>query len=136
MRRGLYRQMAPRSLRLEETLMSDDLVIRGTAEDLEELRRLIETDVGAKARLHPVTSAQSGELREPVLIALIVALGGPAVTHAIAGALKQYLQHKETMAGHANERLGLENEFHLQLAIQANGQERFITLAELTLSQP
>lgn len=68
-----------------------DLIIRGEPGDLEELRRAIENEVGPDARLHPVTSAQAGELREPILIGLIVALGGPAVTYAIA--VRNALEH-------------------------------------------
>jgi hypothetical protein len=112
-------------------------VIRADAADLEELRRLVEAEIGPEARLFPVTSAAGGELREPILIGLIVALGGPAITKAIAGVIKRYLEHKETMAKLDNERHASDNGFRLRLALQnAAGDERPVTLPELAAAQP
>lgn len=66
-----------------------DLIIRGDAAKLEALLREVEATVGREARVQPMTSAQAGEMREPVLIALIVALAGPPVVGAVVAAIKQ-----------------------------------------------
>ena len=78
--------------------MDDDLIIEGSPEDLEALRRLLEAELGADAAVQPVTSAQSGELREPIITALVVGLGGPVLTNAVASVIRRYLQHRERMA--------------------------------------
>ena len=99
-----------------------DLIIRGDADNLEELRRAIEAEIGPDARPFPYASAEDGQLREPILIALIVALGGPALTKAIAGVVTRYLEHKEIM---------------LKLALQdGSGNEKPVTLADLGATHP
>jgi hypothetical protein len=88
------------------------------------------------ARPYPVTSAQAGELREPILIGLIIAFGGPVLTKAIADVIKRFIEHKETMAKRANEKQAIENDFRLKLALVSKGGiEKPITLAELTSGQ-
>jgi len=72
--------------------VDDDLIIEGSPEDLEALRRLLEAELGADAAVQPVTSAQSGELREPIITALVVGLGGPVLTNAVASVIRRYLQ--------------------------------------------
>jgi len=109
-----------------------DLIIRGESDVLEELLRAIESEVGPQARPETFTSAKDGELREPVTIALIVALGGPALTHAIAGVLKRFMQHREIMDKQANERLAGERAYQLELTRRgSDGHERPVTVAEL-----
>jgi hypothetical protein len=123
-----------------------DLIIRAAPAELEELRRLIELEVGRPAKLQPVTDTQSGQMREPILIALIVALGGPALTTAIAGVIKRHLQHKEQMQNlenkHAERIQELENErrrndqshqFRMSvIADDEDDEERPVTLDDLT----
>ena len=112
--------------------MDDDLIIEGSPEDLEALRRLLEAELGADAAVQPVTSAQSGELREPIITALVVGLGGPVLTNAVASVIRRYLQHRERMAEIANERRvkELDHEFRMAL-VGADDEERPVTLDQL-----
>lgn len=112
--------------------MDEDLVIEGSPEDLEELRELLEKQFGADAAVQPVTSAESGELREPVITALIVALGGPVVTQAVASVIRRYMQHKERMRELGNEQrqAELDHEFRMAL-VGRDDAERPVTLEEL-----
>jgi hypothetical protein len=89
-----------------------DLIIHGESEQLEQLLRDLEREVGAEANPYPITSGESGEPREPVLIALIVALS-PVVVKVI----KRYMQHVETMDKQETERLKVKQDHQLQLAI-------------------
>ena len=74
-----------------------DLIVEGDPDLLEELRREIETSLGAKARLEPVTSTAAGEFREPLLVGLIVGLGGPAVVKGIVEIIDRVFTHRERM---------------------------------------
>ena len=76
----------------------NELEIEAAPEELEELRQLILNELGEKVDLQEVTSARAGELREPVLISLVVALGGPAVVTGVVSALKAWYKHREEMA--------------------------------------
>jgi len=75
----------------------NELEIEAPPEELEELRQLILAELGEKADLQEVTSARAGELREPVLVSLVVALGGPAVVTGVVAALKAWFKHREEM---------------------------------------
>jgi hypothetical protein len=111
-----------------------DLIIRASAADLEELRRRIELEVGRDARLEPVTGAQAGQLREPILIALIVALGGEQLTRAVAEVIKRYLDHKERMQQLADDRAAKDADRQVTLALLgADDTEQPTTVAELML---
>jgi len=74
-----------------------DLIIEGHPAELEWLRREIDAKVGADAQLEVVPSQDTDELREPIIISLIVALGGPAIVSAVRDVLKRRYQHKEEM---------------------------------------
>jgi hypothetical protein len=115
--------------------VNDDLIIEGSPEDLEALRELLEAEFGADAAVQPVTSAQSGELREPIITALIVGLGGPVLTKAVASVIRRYLQHRERMAEIGNERRAaeLDHEFRMAL-VGADDRERAVTLEQLETS--
>ncbi|GAA1589188.1 hypothetical protein GCM10009789_48550 [Kribbella sancticallisti] len=95
-----------------------DLILEGDPELLEELRKQIEADLGAEARLEPVTSTAAGEFREPLLIGLILALGGPAVVKGIVAIVDRVLTNRERMA-------------ELRFKVLEGDQERSITLQEL-----
>lgn len=75
--------------------MPMDLIIEGHPAELEWLRREIERELGAEAQLEAVPSQDSEELREPIIISLIVALGGPTVVKAIRDIIKRRYQHKD-----------------------------------------
>lgn len=109
-----------------------DLIIRWNPDDLEALRQDIEKEIGRAARLEAVTNAQAGELREPVLIALIVALGGPVITKAITDIIKRHMEHVERMSELANERIAAKHKHDLAMAvIDHEDVEHPITLNEL-----
>jgi hypothetical protein len=74
-----------------------DLIIEGHPAELEWLRRQIEAEVGRDAQLEAVPSQESDKLSEPIIISLIVALGGPVVVTSVAGIIKRRYQHKEEM---------------------------------------
>ncbi|HEX7461827.1 MAG TPA: hypothetical protein VF317_06610 [Dermatophilaceae bacterium] len=80
-----------------------DLIIEGHPAELEWLRREIEQDCGDDAALEAVPAHDGEELREPLIIALVVSLGGPATVRSIAGVLKRRYQHVEEMRRIANE---------------------------------
>lgn len=74
-----------------------DLVIEGDPENLEWLRKQLECKLPEEA-LEPVNSQEADELREPILIGLIVALGGKAVINGGKEVLELLLRHREKMA--------------------------------------
>lgn len=76
--------------------MPIDLVIEGEAEALAWLSLEI-TKTLTEADLETVTSQHSDELREPFIIALIVALGGPAMVKGVVKIVDRYFQHLEEM---------------------------------------
>lgn len=71
--------------------------IEGDAEDLELVRRRILDELGGGSDVHPVSAAVPGELGEPVLAGLVVALT-PAVTIRTLGAIiERAIEHRERM---------------------------------------
>jgi hypothetical protein len=93
-----------------------DLIIEGDPAELEWLRRQIESDVGSEAEVEQIPDRTGEELREPLTVALIVALGGPKLIQAIADVLKRRYQHQEEI-----ERIRAE----LRVAeLSAHGGER------------
>lgn len=75
-----------------------DLIIEGHPAELEWLRREIEAELGAEADVEAETASNPIELSEPLIISLIVALGGPVVVRKIADVLKRRYAHVEKMA--------------------------------------
>jgi HEPN domain-containing protein len=110
-----------------------DLIIEGHPAELERLRKEIDREVGPEAQLEAVPAQDTEELSEPVLIAVIVALGGPAVTRAIRDVLKRrYENQEETLRINAQLRQNeMQHEYkmaELQLRLRsANGEEREIS---------
>ena len=95
-----------------------DLIIEGDPELLEELRREIEATLGAQAQLEPITSTAVGEFREPIIIGLIVALGGPAIITGIVDIVDRVLTHRERMA-------------ELRLKVLEDDEETVVTLDDV-----
>lgn len=74
-----------------------DLTIKGNPAELEWLRQEIERTLGSEAELEAVASQDTIELKEPLLIGLVVALGGPAIVEAIRDVLKRRYAHLAEM---------------------------------------
>jgi hypothetical protein len=98
-----------------------DLIIEGQPAELEWLRKEIDRDLGTEAQLEAVPSQDSEELNEPLLVAVIVALGGPAIVRSVKGVLERRYQHLEEI-----RRLDL-----LLRLDDGRGGERWITEADL-----
>jgi hypothetical protein len=77
--------------------MEEQLRIEGAPEDLEEIRRQLFAELGDDLELDEMSSQGAGELREPVLIGLVVALGGPQVVKGVVKVLDRYMLHRERM---------------------------------------
>ncbi|HVD40596.1 MAG TPA: hypothetical protein VNC16_06280 [Solirubrobacterales bacterium] len=74
-----------------------DLIIEGQPEELEWLRREIEQALGGEAQLEAVADEDDEEMKEPLLIALIVALGGPKIVEGVKEIVERRYEHKEEM---------------------------------------
>lgn len=74
-----------------------EIRIEGDAELLKGLREEFFRELGDNAEVRDVTSVQPGELREVLLVSLVVALGGPVVVKGIVEIVKAYLAHRESM---------------------------------------
>jgi hypothetical protein len=74
-----------------------ELKIEAKPESLEELRQMLESELGDGVNVQEISSSATTELREPLLIALIVAMGGPVVVKQAAGVIKRWMQHQETL---------------------------------------
>lgn len=96
-----------------------DLLIEGDRKLLELLREDIEEEIGRRAKLEPRYEVRIGVFNEPVLIALIVALGGKEVTQAIRAILERRYAHLEKMS-------------ELRLTVTDGESERPISLHELS----
>jgi len=72
-----------------------DLIIEGQPAELEWLRKEIDRELGPQAQLEAVPSQDSEEMNEPLLVALIVALGGPVIVESIKEILERRYQHLE-----------------------------------------
>jgi len=114
-----------------------DLIIEGQPAELEWLRKEIDRELGPQAQLEAVPSQDSEEMNEPLLVALIVALGGPVIVESIKGILERRYQHLEEI-----RRLDLQQrdsemrhqyemtKLRLRLA-DGEGEERQITEQDL-----
>lgn len=110
--------------------MERDLLIEGSPADLEELRQQIERGLGRDAHLEPVTSSADGEYREPFLIGLIVALGGPPVVKGVVDIINRFMEHREQMKKLANAQQAADQR-EVHLIILEGESRRSISPAEL-----
>jgi len=87
-------------------------------DDLIELHKYLLSELDDSIDLQEINEISPGFNREPLLIALVVALGGPVVTKQIVGLIKEWLRlrHKEKMA---------------KLSILSMDGKREVTLEEL-----
>jgi hypothetical protein len=74
-----------------------ELEIEAPPEQLEELRQQLIGELGSDLDIQEVSSIGAGELREPVLVAIIVALGGPAVVKGVVTVVERWMKHNEEM---------------------------------------
>lgn len=74
-----------------------DLIIEGHPTELEWLRREIDRELGPDARLEAVPAQGADELSEPIIVSLIVALGGPVIVKSVRDIIKRRYEHKEEM---------------------------------------
>lgn len=58
---------------------------------------MLEDELGEQADVQPLSSTAPGELREPLLIALVVALGGPVIVKSVAAVVSRWMEHREKM---------------------------------------
>lgn len=98
------------------------LRIQAAPDDLESLRSFLYKDMGEKLELQEVSSVAPGVQREPVLIGLIVALGGQVIVEELARTIRRWMKYKETMKK-------LDIEFKLDLL--RDGKVKHVSLVEL-----
>ncbi|AEV84987.1 hypothetical protein ACWT_3963 [Actinoplanes sp. SE50] len=72
-----------------------ELLIEGDPQTLHILRREIDDRIGAAAELEPRYDRTVGTLNEPILIALIVALGGKEIILAVRDIINRRYEHLE-----------------------------------------
>jgi hypothetical protein len=96
----------------------DELKIEMKPEDLLDLRSFLIEHSNKEINLQEITSQSAGFQREPLIIAIVVALGGPIIVKEIAGLLKEWMKikHEEKM---------------MKLSLLTNKGKREITLEEL-----
>lgn len=82
---------------MDQERSEQDLLIEGDPELLDWISERIESELGASAALERATSINEDEFREPFTIALIVALGGPAIIQGIVAIIDRALEHREKM---------------------------------------
>ena len=72
--------------------------IEGHSADLKELQRFLVDDeeVAGEVVVQPLSSISPGELREPVVVALVIGVA-PIAIRNLRQALDRYMQHRETM---------------------------------------
>lgn len=104
-----------------------EVKIQATPEELEELRKFIFDEMGDSIDLQEIASTEAGELREPLLIAIIVALGGPAVVTGFVEVMNRWMEHREKMEELHNKHELLK----LQLLLEANSRD--ISLNDLVI---
>ena len=98
-----------------------ELQIEASAEDLNLLRRMLDDELGEEADVQPLSSTAPGELREPVLIGLVVALGGPVIGKSVASVISRWMEHREKMKD--------KEAAHLKLLVE--GRSKGISVKEL-----
>lgn len=103
-----------------------ELLIEGDPRTLQHLRREIDAEVGPEAQLEPAYDRTVGTLNEPILIALIVALGGKEIVLALRDILNRRYEHLERMKA-------IEKGVDLKLTLRDDdGADRSVTPDELT----
>jgi hypothetical protein len=96
----------------------DELMIEMPREDLKDLRSFLLEKGPDNLDVQDLNQISPGVQREPILIALVIALGGPVVTKQIVSLIKDWLamKHEERM---------------LKLNLLSKNGKREVTLEEL-----
>jgi hypothetical protein len=97
-----------------------ELRITGNNQILEEIRQTLYEEI-PEINLTEINETKPGELGEPFLIGLVIALGGATLTKAIAEVLKRWMEHRETM-----KKLSL-----IQFYLEDNDERKEIPLDDL-----
>jgi hypothetical protein len=98
-----------------------ELQIEASAEDLTLLRRMLDEELGDQADVQPLSSTAPGELREPLLIGLVVALGGPVIVKSVTTVISRWMEHREKM----------KDKELAQLKLLVDGRSKQISVNEL-----
>lgn len=87
-------------------------------EDLLDLQQFLLSNLMDEIEIQEINEISSGFNREPLLIALVIALGGPVVTKQVVGLLNEWikLKHEEKM---------------VKLSILSKNGKRTVTLDDL-----
>ena len=96
----------------------DELRIEMSRDDLEDLRSFLLESGGDELEVQELNEISSGFQRQPILIALVVALGGPIVTKQVVSLIKEWLRlrHEEKV---------------IKLNLLSKNGKREVTLEEL-----
>lgn len=92
--------------------MNEEFIrIEGPSEDLKELRQQLIDEVGGEIDIQPVTVGVPGELREPLLAGLVVAVPPSVAITAIptvGAVINRFMKHRERMEELSIYRKGVE----------------------------
>lgn len=76
--------------------MGENIRIEGPPEVLEDLRRELIEEIGDSAEIQPLSTAIPGELREPVLVALLVPSAAVTI-RTIGSVIERRMTHAERL---------------------------------------
>lgn len=108
-----------------------ELYIEGDHALLEMLYQDISSSIGEEVQMETVMDRSSGAYNEPVIIALILALGGPAVTAAIRDIIIRRYEHIEKMREQPQIGTSSNAQVPLTLKVREGYHERVIELVDL-----
>ena len=75
--------------------MTEQIRVEADPEALESLRAELLAQFGDELDMQEISSMAPGELREPILIGLVIALGGPKLVAGVVDAIDRWLRHRE-----------------------------------------
>lgn len=99
----------------------EDLRIEAEPDDLAELKEML-VSVMDPLDLNEVTKISSGRNNEPILIGIIVALGGATLTKEVFSTIRRWMEHKEIM----------ERGKSIRLLLESDADQRSVTLTDLS----
>ena len=102
----------------------NQLKIEMPSNDLKDLRSFL-LNAGDELEVEELNEITPGFNREPIVIALIVALGGPIVTQQVVSLIKEWLKVR-----HEDKNLQHEEKL-VKLSLLSNDGKRQVTLKEL-----
>ena len=78
-------------------MSEDNLYVEASPEDLAELKAILYENV-KDVDVVDSTETKTGEHGEPILIALVIALGGPVITREVMKTVRHWLDVRKTRA--------------------------------------